>query len=175
MTSGSICWTTSCRVPIRVIEESVAIEAMVRARDGTMPCHPRYGGIPTNSTGQKVILTASQLVPHPIRPATTGMLAYFHHASPAPSAGAATAVARTTRATTTEGLLTTTAARLLGRGVLRHLGRGCLRRGAGCRLVQAHAAEVLAEGGEVDAAADGAAPPRFAHASATSGCASRTW
>jgi hypothetical protein len=62
-------------VPIRVMELSVAIDAIFRALRGMMPCHPSTGRMPTNSIGQNVIFTASQFVPQPVSAATMGMMA----------------------------------------------------------------------------------------------------
>src|SRR5690606_26380876 len=56
---------------------STTIRPIFSALAGIMPCQPRNGLMPMNSLGQNVICTASQLVPQPIRPDATGILAYF--------------------------------------------------------------------------------------------------
>jgi hypothetical protein len=51
----------------------VAVAAILAARLGMMPCQPRYGGMPRNSSGWNIIRIASSLVTYPIRAAISGI------------------------------------------------------------------------------------------------------
>ena len=53
-----------------VSQTMLAIRA---ARRGTMPCQPRYGGMPRNSSGRNIISIATILVKYPMTAATSGI------------------------------------------------------------------------------------------------------
>jgi hypothetical protein len=52
---------------------SQAMLAIRAARRGTMPCQPRYGGLPRNSIGRNIISIATTLVTYPITAARIGI------------------------------------------------------------------------------------------------------